>query len=276
MLIASLVAPACGLPLRLTRPRPVLRHVRPSETQAIAEGFISARTRADLLVAEAYRQLEMQTEKLRSRIRKASTGLPSWARARRPRTPMPGNSPPRSWAHEPWRSPLLRRTVRTLCSAARWAAPTAASGRCMISLGTLRPDTALTGTASTQRGFCSAASTRVLPAGPRRPSCTAKSVRCGSLTLSRSTRRCCSILICSGDASQPARPGKAIERRLRADDRGRNPALQASSYDHEGSRPLDRFGHRRGRPERGFHLSLVDGRQVSVQNVISTLDPCSA
>ena len=63
MLIASLVAPACGLPLRLTRPRPVLRHVRPSETQAIAEGFISARTRADLLVAEAYRQLEMQTEK---------------------------------------------------------------------------------------------------------------------------------------------------------------------------------------------------------------------
>jgi hypothetical protein len=41
----------------------VLRHVRPSETKAVAESFISARTRADQLVALAYRQLEAQTDR---------------------------------------------------------------------------------------------------------------------------------------------------------------------------------------------------------------------
>jgi hypothetical protein len=60
--IASLVAPACGLPLRLTRAGPALRHVRPSETQAIANCFISARNRADPLVALAYQQLKTQTD----------------------------------------------------------------------------------------------------------------------------------------------------------------------------------------------------------------------
>jgi len=63
MFVASLVAPACGLPRRPGRPRPVLRHVRPSETQAIADCFLSARSRADPLVARAYRQLQMQTDK---------------------------------------------------------------------------------------------------------------------------------------------------------------------------------------------------------------------
>jgi hypothetical protein len=62
MLIASLLAPACGSPLRPTRPRPVLRHVRLNESQAIAECFISARNRADPLVAMAYQQLETQTD----------------------------------------------------------------------------------------------------------------------------------------------------------------------------------------------------------------------
>jgi hypothetical protein len=63
MFTASLVAPACGLPRPLTRPRPVLRHVRPDETQAIADCFISARNGAGPLVAQAYRQLETQTDR---------------------------------------------------------------------------------------------------------------------------------------------------------------------------------------------------------------------
>ena len=62
MFMASLVDPAIGIPRRLARPGPVLRHVHPSETRAIAECFISARTRVDHLVALAYRQLEMQTD----------------------------------------------------------------------------------------------------------------------------------------------------------------------------------------------------------------------
>jgi hypothetical protein len=62
MFIASLVAPACGLPLRPARPGAVLRHVRPSETQAIADCFISARSSAGPLVIRAYRQLETQTD----------------------------------------------------------------------------------------------------------------------------------------------------------------------------------------------------------------------
>jgi hypothetical protein len=62
MFIASLVAPAGGSPLRLTRPGPVLHHVPPGETQGIADCFISARNRADPLVALAYQQLETQTD----------------------------------------------------------------------------------------------------------------------------------------------------------------------------------------------------------------------
>ena len=62
MFLASLVDPGIGFPRRLARPRPALHHVRPSETQAVAECFISARTRADPLVALAYQQLEIQTD----------------------------------------------------------------------------------------------------------------------------------------------------------------------------------------------------------------------
>jgi hypothetical protein len=62
MFIASLVDPAIGFPRRLARPRPVLHHIQPSETRAIAECFISARTGRDPLVALAYQQLEVQTD----------------------------------------------------------------------------------------------------------------------------------------------------------------------------------------------------------------------
>jgi hypothetical protein len=63
MFLASLADPAIGRPRRLARPRPVLRHVQPGETRAIAECFISARTRGDPLVALAYQQLEKQTDR---------------------------------------------------------------------------------------------------------------------------------------------------------------------------------------------------------------------
>jgi len=63
MLIASLVDPALGLPRRPARVTPVPRHVRPGETRAIAECFLAARTRADPLVALAYRALEAQTDR---------------------------------------------------------------------------------------------------------------------------------------------------------------------------------------------------------------------
>jgi hypothetical protein len=63
MFIASLVDPAIGFPHSLGRPGPELRHVDPSETEAVAECFISARTRADPLVAQAYQQLEAQTDR---------------------------------------------------------------------------------------------------------------------------------------------------------------------------------------------------------------------
>jgi len=63
MFIAGLADPGIGFPRRMARPRPVPRHVHPGETQAIAECFISARTRAEPLVAQAYRQLEAQTDR---------------------------------------------------------------------------------------------------------------------------------------------------------------------------------------------------------------------
>jgi hypothetical protein len=63
MFIASLVDPALGFPRRPARPRPAPQRVHPGETQAIAESFISARTRPDPLVALAYRQLETQTDR---------------------------------------------------------------------------------------------------------------------------------------------------------------------------------------------------------------------
>jgi len=64
MFIASLVDPAAGFPGRPARPWPSPRHVQPSETQAIAECFISARTTGDsALVALAYRELQAQTDR---------------------------------------------------------------------------------------------------------------------------------------------------------------------------------------------------------------------
>jgi hypothetical protein len=63
MFMARLVDPAIGFPRRPVHPRPVPRPVRPSETQAVAESFISARTRADPLAALAYQQLEAQTDR---------------------------------------------------------------------------------------------------------------------------------------------------------------------------------------------------------------------
>lgn len=62
MFIPSLVDPAIVLPRRPARRGPVPRHVQPGETRAIAECFISARTRGDPLVARAYQQLERQTD----------------------------------------------------------------------------------------------------------------------------------------------------------------------------------------------------------------------
>jgi len=62
MLIASLLDPAIGSRHRPEQANPVPRRVRPSETAAIADGFISARTRRDSFIAVAYRQLEAQTD----------------------------------------------------------------------------------------------------------------------------------------------------------------------------------------------------------------------
>jgi hypothetical protein len=63
MFLPSLVDPAIGLRHLPARPSPVLHHVHPSETRAVAEGFIAARTRRDPLVAVAYQQLERQTDR---------------------------------------------------------------------------------------------------------------------------------------------------------------------------------------------------------------------
>ncbi len=63
MVIARLVDPAIGAPRRPARPGPVLRHVQPGETQAIAECFLSASTSGGPLAALAYQQLERQTDR---------------------------------------------------------------------------------------------------------------------------------------------------------------------------------------------------------------------
>ena len=63
MLMASLVDPAIGIPDQRPRPPRALRHVQPAETRAVADCFLSLRTSADRLVALAYRQLEMQTDR---------------------------------------------------------------------------------------------------------------------------------------------------------------------------------------------------------------------
>jgi hypothetical protein len=63
MFVAGLVDPTIGFPRRPARSRPAPRPVQPSETQAVGECFLSARTRVDPLVALAYRQLEAQTDR---------------------------------------------------------------------------------------------------------------------------------------------------------------------------------------------------------------------
>jgi len=63
MFMASLADPAIGLPCRSARPRPVLQHVRPADTEAIGVCFLAARTRTDPLVTLAYQQLERQTDR---------------------------------------------------------------------------------------------------------------------------------------------------------------------------------------------------------------------
>jgi hypothetical protein len=68
MFIASLVDPSLAFPRQPASARRVPRHVDPGETQAIAECFISARTRPDPLVALAYRELETQTGRQFARL----------------------------------------------------------------------------------------------------------------------------------------------------------------------------------------------------------------
>jgi hypothetical protein len=63
MLIASLADPRIHSRRRAGLPRPALRHLCRSEAQEIAECFIFARTKTDSLVALAYQQLEMQTDR---------------------------------------------------------------------------------------------------------------------------------------------------------------------------------------------------------------------
>jgi len=63
MLLARLVDPAIRFSFRITRTRPALHHVNLTETQDVAAAFIAARTTADPLVALAYWQLEMQTDR---------------------------------------------------------------------------------------------------------------------------------------------------------------------------------------------------------------------
>ena len=63
MWTASLVDPGIGYSRRPARSRPVLVHVEPDETQAVAGCFLSARTRVSPLVARAYEQLELQTDR---------------------------------------------------------------------------------------------------------------------------------------------------------------------------------------------------------------------
>ncbi len=62
-LLASLVDPRIRFSLRTAKPRLALRHVDPTETRDVAEAFIAARTTADPLVALAYAELEMQTDR---------------------------------------------------------------------------------------------------------------------------------------------------------------------------------------------------------------------
>src|ERR1700689_1042684 len=64
MFIANLADPAVRPGCRAGFPRPpVLHRLTGSEAQEIAECFISARTKADSLVAVAYQQLEEQTDR---------------------------------------------------------------------------------------------------------------------------------------------------------------------------------------------------------------------
>jgi hypothetical protein len=64
MFIANLADPAVRSGCRAGFPRPpVLHRLTGSEAQEIAECFISARTKADSLVAVAYQQLEEQTDR---------------------------------------------------------------------------------------------------------------------------------------------------------------------------------------------------------------------
>src|SRR5215469_16584108 len=63
MLLAGLVDPRIRISLHDAKPKPALHHVDLTETRDVADAFIAARTKADPLVALAYRQLEMQTDR---------------------------------------------------------------------------------------------------------------------------------------------------------------------------------------------------------------------
>jgi len=63
MFLASLLDPALSVRRGPARPVPAVCHVGPGETLAAAGCFTSARTRADLLVTLAYRQLQVQTDR---------------------------------------------------------------------------------------------------------------------------------------------------------------------------------------------------------------------
>jgi hypothetical protein len=63
VITASLMDPAIGIRHQPTHTALSVHHVRAEETAAVADCFIAARPGADPLVAEAYRQLALQTDR---------------------------------------------------------------------------------------------------------------------------------------------------------------------------------------------------------------------
>ena len=63
VITASLVDPAIGIRHQPTHTALSVHHVRAEETAAVADCFIAARPGANPLVAEAYRQLALQTDR---------------------------------------------------------------------------------------------------------------------------------------------------------------------------------------------------------------------
>jgi hypothetical protein len=206
--ILTLVHPTRRLPTTHAYTKPVLHHVDPRTTRAVAECFLAARTSVELLVAIAYAQLQTQTDRQYAALTDPRGPFRVNVVSTREQTPYAG-------ADELIASVHTTRTLEVTTASADRTHPLL-DGAVGGAYFRFRAVHDLVGHVATGYGFDAdgeysagspnAGSTTGSPAGLPLPNCMARSACCGRRNSSPSIKPPCWTPRCSSDRHVRRRP----------------------------------------------------------------------